>query len=70
MYMDMILTDHPFQNGNVESVASLAQQLPATHLHLTRQYMIAVFSAPYQLKLKVVNRVATRPLLFHATKLR
>ncbi|WP_332369831.1 hypothetical protein [Spirosoma telluris] len=47
----------------------MAKQFSATQLHIALQNLIAVFGAPDQMHLQIMNRMTTRPLLFHSVKL-
>lgn len=69
MQMNMIFTDHPFQNLNVQHITRLAQQVTTTQLDITSQYLVPILGAPHQMDLQVVDGVTARALLLHEAKL-
>lgn len=53
--MNMILTNHSFQDVHIQHIAGLPKQVPTTQLCIAHQYVVPVFSAPHQMYLQMMN---------------
>ena len=70
MYMHMIFTYHTFQDYNFIHLTNLDDQLPASLLYISFEYMVTIFRRPNYVTRQPGYRMRTLPhSLFHAANI-
>jgi len=59
MHMHVIFTYHPFEYPDILRITNLDDQISASFLYLTSEYMVSIFGNPYNMSLHLTDGMTT-----------
>ena len=65
VHVDMIFTDHSFEDADIFGVADLQEQIATSDLDVAFKHMITVLRDPDDVRRQTCDRVPAVPIIFH-----